>query len=488
MHQQRPRPEVPALATVSATGRFGPVLDRWRRIFGSEEVDRDPYLRVVCACLLFYFHMTFSFWWRNPVPLSTEGKEVLDHAPWALVQEASGWVFMDVFQVQTYLYALGMMALIGMFSLFCLRSSLLPMGLLAFLLLNKAYFYLCDFRLFANYHHFHLLFTLTFLISREKMRFFRGVLALSYVMSAMVKLTPSWLFGEYFNSVPDKLPLLPKASWLVTSASVGLIVLEMLGPLCWFTGIRWLRRLSFWAFLLFHVYSGVIVGFWYTTLMLPLVVAAFMGFHEPLQAGFRFSRRHLPAFALFLVALCGSFVHLAIPGDARLTAEGKYFGLFMFDANRSVRFETDIHKGTNFWTIQFSRSWRNEGDPPGVDPGIRIHCRYYQNGWLSNSFSVTQPIRDGDEVIFNPQYFLNCTIRTVGDPYLYYHYARQLVCRYRPDRMSLRLDERLDGHSESVRLLDIDDFAELNPAYSPFRHNDWIGLPGPESPPQYRWP
>jgi hypothetical protein len=274
----------------------------------------------------------------------------------------------------------------------------------------------------------------------------------------------------------------------VTSASVGLIVLELLGPLCWFTRIRWLRRLSFGLFIAFHVYSGVIVGYWYVTLMLPLAVVAFLGFNEPLQAGFRFSRRHAATFVIFAVAFAGSFFHLFIPGDARLTAEGKYFGLFMFDANRAVRFEVDIQRGNRFWTVHLNRSWRDAGNPLAADPGTRIWCDYYENGWLSNSFAVFQPIRDDGQVLFNPQYFTSASIRTAGDPYLYWFYARELVRRSRPDRVALRLDQRLDGHPESVRLLDIDDFSELNPSYNPFAHNEWILLPGPDSPPEYRWP
>lgn len=416
------------------------------------------------------------------MPLSTRGNEVFDYAPASLLQNFRWLIFMDNFQTETYLYALGMLALLGLFSLFYLRSCLLALCLLAFLFVNKVFFYLCDFRLFTNYHHFHLLFTLTFLISQNKMRSFRSVLALSYFMSAVVKLSPSWLFGEYFNSVPGKLPLLSKESWVVTSASVGLVVLEFLGPLCWFTGIVWLRRLSFGAFILFHIYSGVVVGFWYTTLMLPLVVAAFLGFNEPLHAGYRFSWRHLPTFGLFAIALFGSFYHFFIPGDVRLTAEGKYFGLFMFDANRSVVFETEIQKGNKFWEIQVYRPWRNSGNAAGADTGAQIHCKFYQDGWLTNTFTVSRPIRDGEEVIFNPRFFTRAEVRTFGDPYLYYFYARELVRRYRPDRVSIRLEQQLDGHREVVRLLDIPDFADLNPSYNPFAHNKWILLPKSASP------
>ena len=470
----------------TVAGRLEGVRNWLRGLFQSEEVDRDPRLKIICGCLLLYCHMTFYFWWQSPEALSTLGNETFNYAPAGLIQNFRWLAFMDYFQTRTYLYVQGMLALLGLFSLFYLRSSLLALCLLAWLAVNKVFFYLCDFRLFANYHHFHLLYTLVFLISSDKLRFFRCALGLSYIMSALVKLSPSWLFGEYFNSLPDKLPLLPKVNWLVTAACVGVIVLEFIGPLCWLTSIRWLRRLSFGAFVLFHIYSGVIVGFWYTTLMLPLVVAAFLGFDEPLLKGCRIRGRNIVTVGVFGVALMGGVYHFFIPGDARLTSEGRYFGLFMFDATRSVRFEADIQKGNKYWTVQVYRRWQMDDD--SGENASAIHCDFYQDGRLANSFAVRQPIRDGDEIIFNPAMFASARMRIYGDPYLYYYYARELVRRYQPDRVAIRLDQRLDGHKETVRLIDIPDFGQLNPAYNPFSRNEWIQLPGDESPPAYRWP
>jgi hypothetical protein len=472
----------------AVTDRLTSVRNWLGDLFCSKEVDRDPRLKMICAGLLLFYFMTFYFWWQSSVPLSTRGNEVFDYAPASFFENFRWLIFMDNFQTKIYLYALGMLALIGMFSLFYLRSSLLALCLLAWLFVNKTYFYLGDFRLFANYHHFHLFFSLVFLLSQSKLRFFRGALVVGYLMSAVVKLSPSWLSGEYFNSMSDKLPLLPKVGWVVTAASVGVIVLESLGPLCWFTSIAWLRRLSFGAFILFHLYSGVVVGFWYTTLMLPLVVAAFLRFHQPLLAGYRFSRRHLPALGLFAVVLLGGLYHFSIPGDVRLTGEGRYLGFFMFDANRQVLFETEIQKGNKLWVIQVYRPFRSNDDVGGSDTNALVNCKFYQDGRLASRFAVSRPIRDGDEVIFNPLYFVKADVRMYGNPYLYYFYARELVRRYRPDRVSIRLDVQLDGHREVVRLLDIPDFAKLNPSYNSFTHNNWILLPGTNSPPEYRWP
>jgi hypothetical protein len=378
--------------------------------------------------------------------------------------------------------------LLGLFSLFYLRSSLPAMGLLAFLLINKTYFYLSDLRLFTNYHHFHLFFSLVFLVSRDKLRFFRGTLVVSYMMSAVVKFSPSWLTGEYFNSFADKVPLLPKISWLATGAGIGVIVMEFFGPLTWFTRITWLRRLSFALFILFHLYSGVIIAFWYTSLMLPLAGAAFLGFRRPLQTGYHFARRDLASFGIFALVVLTGLYHYLLPGDVRLTFEGRYFGFFMFDANRQVTFETEIEKGNKLWQVRLFREFQTSAAETDADFTTQISCRFWQDGDLRSVFAVEHPIEDEGQVIFNPDYFLKMNDRKYGDPYFYYYYARELVRRYHPDRISLRLDDQLNGHPEVVRLVDIPDFAKLNPHYSVLKHNDWILLPGTNAPAEYRWP
>ena len=460
--------------------------NRLSGLLGCEEVDGDPRLKIICGCLLFYYHMTFNYWRQLAVPLSTAGNELFDYVPAPLAEHFRWLIFADYFQTQTYLYGLGMLALLGLFSLFYLRSSLLALSLLAWLFINKFFFYLADLRLFTNYHHFHLLYSLVFLVSRDKLRFFRAALVVSYFASGVVKLSPSWLMGEYFNALPGKLPLLPKVDWVVTAASVGVVVLEFLGPLCWFTRIKWLRRISFGGFILFHIYSGVIVGYWYTSLMLPVVVAVFMRFDEPLQSGYRFLRRDLVVSSVLAVALAGSVYHYFIPGNVRLTGEGRYFGQFMFDANHSIQSEAKIRKNDKLWVIKMDRNWRSAEGVKGPDSFIR--CDYFEDDMLKQRYYVTSPIRDGDEVIFNPSFFTSARMRISGDPYLYYYYARELMRRYQPDQISIRLDQRLNDHREAVTLLDIPDFAELDPTYKNFSHNEWILLPKPDSLPQYRWP
>jgi hypothetical protein len=216
-----------------------------------------------------------------------------------------------------------------------------------------------------------------------------------------------------------------------------------------------------------------------------VVVAAFLGFDEPLQSGYKFARRHIAVFVLFGLALLGSVYHYFIPGDVRLTAEGRYSGLFMFDANHSVRFVTQIQRGNKTWIVELHRRWNSPGGGGVIESSI--HCEVFESGRALGGFPVLQPIRDGDDILFNPQYFNAARMRMSGDPYLYFHYARELVLRCRPDRVSIRLDEQLDGRREFVTLFNIPDFARVNPSYRAFSRNDWIQLPGPDSSPAYRW-
>ena len=467
---------------------LAPIRHWFEDFFRTREVDRDPRLKIICAALLTYYFLTFFNWWQWSTTISISGNKAFDYAPAAIVQNLHWLIFMDAVQTRTYIYLLGILALLGLFSLFYLRSSLLAMGLMAFLFANKMYFYLSDGRLFANFHHFHLFFTLVFLMSRDKLRFFRAALAVGYVMAGVVKINPSWLFGEYFNSLPDKMPFLPKITWVVTAASAGVFLMEFFGPLAWFTSITWLRRFTFFVFILFHLYSGVIVAFWYTSLMLPLAVAAFLRFNRPLQAGYRFVRRDLAPLVILALVIFAGLYHYFLPGDVRLTSEARYYGFFMYDANRQVAFDTEIQKGNKTWKLHVFRAFQTAATDTAEDVNTQISCEFWQDGSLRGKFPVARPIEDEGRVIFNPLYFVRMNIHKIGDPYYYYFFARELERRYQPDHLSLRLDVQLNGHPEIVRLVDIPDFARLNPVYSPFRHNDWIMLPGTNSPPEYRWP
>ncbi|MBI4349141.1 MAG: hypothetical protein HY553_20050 [Elusimicrobia bacterium] len=466
------------------------LASRLSELLSAREVEQDVRLRMLLAALLFYMFSTFTSWYDRP-GLCTAGTHTFNYVPVWLFEDARWLIFLSRFWAKTYFYGLFMSALLGLFWLFYRKDCLAPMLILAFLFVNKLFFYLSDLRLMANFHHIHLILTFAFLVSREKLFFFRLALLACYWLSGLTKLTPSWLWGEYFNSVPDKLPLLPRTPWVVTLLQQALIVVEFVAPALWFSKSRFARLASFGVLLLFHAYSGVIVGHKYPSLMLPVLIPAFLRFDGPIQEGYRFARRHVPSWAFLALLLLGGLLPFAIPGDVRLTAEGRYFGLFMFDANRAVSFRARIEKADKAVVFQIDRPWRDGAilDDGTLESGgrPRIGVEIYRGGRLEQRLDAETVVLDGQTILINPKLFELAAYRTNGDPYLYYFYGKQLCRSYRPDRLQLELWQQLDGHQERVKLMDIPDFCGLNPRYSAFRHNDWILLPGPDAPAFYRW-
>jgi hypothetical protein len=469
-------------------------LKRLTSLLGLDEIEADPRLRMICGALLYYFHMTFFDWWRSASALSTKGTESANYVPFFLFEGQRWSIFLNHEQTKVYLYVLGMLALLALFFLFYERRPTTSVVLLVFLWLNKVFFYLHDLRLFANFHHLHLIYTLAFLLapSPYKLFFFRITLVVSYLMSGIIKLTPSWLLGEYFNSTPGKLPLLPDAAWFVTLAQQGIIVLELVLVWAWFAPYRWLRSGCWYLYIFFHLYSGLLVGFKYTSLMMPLVVAAFLDFSHPIQYGYRWQRNHWRIWLFEALLLAGSVYHLFIPGDTRLTHEGKYFGVFMFDANRAVEFQSTIVKGDQRFVLQIRRPWRNGAilETGWLEPqeDLEVQVEVYRHDELIKRYTPKGAVRDSSEqMVFNPKMLSSAQVRTFGDPYLYYFFAKEICARYRPDSISLTLWEQLDGHLYRAKLVDIPEFSPEAYPYSGWRHNPWIQIPGPEAPSSYRW-
>ena len=475
-----------------------PTSSLWLRLghwLGASEVDADPRLRLICAALLYYFHMTFFDWWRSASALSTKGTETANYVPFFLVEHLRWLIFLNHAQTKMVLFGLGMLALMAMFALFYLRDSTLSLVILAFLWIMKLYYYWSDLRLFANFHHLHLIYTLAFLISPagHKLFFFRITLVVSYLMSGLIKLTPSWLFGEYFNSIPGKLPLLPQQAWFVRAAQQGIIVLELVLPWFWFMRWRAGRLLVWGLYILFHLYSGVLVGFKYTTLMMPLIVGAFLDFDQPIQAGYRFQRRDLAPWLLQIMLLTGAVYHFLIPGDARLTHEGKYFGVFMFDANRQVDFRAEIVKGDRSYVLTVHRPWRNGAilEDGSLEPAgeAEVEVEAFRGSELTRHYKPKGSVREGMDrsLVLNPKMLTSAQVRTFGDPYLYYFFARELCERYQPDHLRLEMWEQLDGHTERVKLMDIQDFCQGDYRYNGWGRNSWILLPTADAPASYLW-
>ncbi|MBI5200374.1 MAG: hypothetical protein HY925_02205 [Elusimicrobia bacterium] len=444
--------------------------------FGVDEIDSDLRLQLLLAGLNFYAYVSFWLMKDNPA-YSTLGTDTLNFVSTWPVEGLRSMVFLDQFWTNAWLHVLSLLGVLGFFLALARRWSA-SCAILAFLFVNTLYYYLQEFRLIQPYKHAQLFLTFMFLISRNKLFFVRLTLLCCYLDAAWTKLTPSWLWGEAFNSTPDKLPLLPKADWAVLGAGWALIVLETLGPFAWLASSRRLRDGSVRLFILFHLYSSTLVGWTYPAIMLLALVPAFLDFDAPMQEGYRWTPRHAPSWAFAAALFFGGIWPAFIPGPILLTGEGRWLRMFMFEANRAAQFEAEASKGARRVRGEVVRPDRSVSmfDYEGQRSTLaRVEGEMTDGGKPVPEFDPRATFYDEHgTAIWNPQLFTASESAIYGDPYVYWFYGRELCRRWKPDRLSLRLTSRLNRKGPEYRVLDIQDFCREDPRYRPLAHNPWI--------------
>lgn len=454
-------------------------MKRLLEFLAFQEVKESRRLQAILACLLFYCFLIFRSWAFQPGLYST-AIEGLNFMPMWPVENLPLRPLMSP-QLHQYVFTfLAYTSLAAATLVFVGRYLSFAFLALGFLTSFELLFYVHDLRLVANFFHVHLYLTFFFIFSRQKLIFFRLGLWLVYWLAALVKLTPSWLWGEYFNSVPAKLPLFPSSPAVVTAACLTLLVVEFCSPVCWMSRNKNLRYLTVLVLLFFHVYSGVIVGHWYTTLMTPIVLVALVPFEKPLFSDYQSTRRHKIMWGFWALYFSLGLWNFVIPGDVRTTAEGRYHGLFMFDANRRVFAEIEIRVQGESHRFQVVYDWpRSEV----LDWSTSIH---HAQG-KAPLRPLSSVVRVNGQTLFNPDYFRRNSSRMFGDPYVFYYYLKRVWERFRPEQIRVRLDQQLDGHPYVFRILELDESQIPTLRYNRFSRNEWIRVPDESAPRAYRW-
>jgi hypothetical protein len=150
-----------------------------------------------------------------------------------------------------------------------------------------------------------------------------------YFLSTAVKIHEAWVLGAYFTSVATGLPWFPK--WSVPLITNQLIFMEMVGAWYLLSSRKYLQRFVAAYFVFFHLYSGIIVGYRYPTIVLPMVVIVFVLFYQHQRPPF--TRKALIGWVLVAVWFVMQSIPFFIAGDQKFTLEANRIGLYMFESN-----------------------------------------------------------------------------------------------------------------------------------------------------------
>lgn len=274
----------------------------------------------------------------------------------------------------------------------------------------------------GNYDYYDMGLAFVFLFVRNKEYFAKLTFVFFYFLASTIKIHESWILGNYLREFALGAPFIPNDLLIYFTNLV--IIMQIIG--CWFllSNNKILQRLAFIYFMLFHIYSGIIVEFRYIAISIP---ALFILFYEHTNFKIKaISKQTIVGYLFLLLLLCGEMVAIFIPGDQKKTLEGNYWGLYMFEAN---------HQCISISEISY--------------------------------FDTTPKLLEKKE---------NHISNNRCDPYKYWRVLKT-KCERDSNIKSIKwtFDHSVDGHPYE-RIVDVGNACNLE--YSTFAHNDWIKLDG----------
>ncbi len=439
------------------TRAFAAIRKHYRNIFSLAEIESSSILQWSFGAVLFFYFLTFQEWigWSGiTVETAERGRSVC----WPYFQTCYKLYFLqnlpnDYSQSELYmaLYAV-MLAIVY---LMWKRDWVFAHALMVLLLLWKLFVvFVLSYLIAGPYDYFHLTFSFILLFLPFKEYFLKLSFVLLYFLSASSKFSPAWVLGGYFTSLQTGLPLFPYFS--IPFFTNLVIFMQVIGAWFLMSSRMLLQRTIFAFFLVFHLYSGILVYYHYPSVSLPLLLILFgpLYRHTPIP----FARKSMGGWLFMAILFAFQIPGYIIQGDQKLTLEGNRYGMFMFEANHQC-----------IATVKTYRALNGEKVTPSEKT---FNC----SGQICH---VSQKIyTEKDTKVVEDRYETGAAWNRC-DPYVQWTPLKR-QCEGDPSisRIALTFDHSING-GPFYRIVDEQNVCEL--AYHPFTHNAWIHLP-PEAP------
>lgn len=395
---------------------------RWyHRFFSIKEIEESLTLKWVFGAALLSHFLAFNSWFYNK---ATTVDTVLrgSHSCWPYFQSCGDLAFLRALPdgySQPFLY----MVLFGtlMLSVYLMYKRewvLAHLALVPSFIWHTLGTFVLTGSLSGNYEYYLFILTFVLLVLPHKEFFLKLSLVLFYFLASTIKLHEGWVLGTYFSAMKTGLPIFPE--WSIPFWTNLVIFMQIVGA--WFLLSKnvVLQRATIFFWVVFHLYSGILVGFRYPTTVLPTLFILFGPLYR--YTPIPFDKKAIAGWLMVAALFPIQFISILIPGDEKLTLEGNNYGLYMFEANHQCI--SDIY---------FINSDGEENMKRRVSESARARCNPYRQ-W----FSIKQ----------------NCDV-----------YEEQGT------RVAWTYDHSING-GPFLRIVDADDVCSLE--YKAFGHNEWI--------------
>jgi hypothetical protein len=394
------------------------IMKRYYDRFAISEIENNKILQWLFFALCFSFFATLDYWLGGQIFSKSHNYVCPSYFPWCgifyqLTGLPLGYSYNLIF------IGLYMLLIAAVFCGFSGRWELAHKIILLLWIVKVIALFVASFGLQGNYDYYDMWLGFAWLFATRKEYFAKLMFASFYFFASTIKIHEGWILGNYFNSIVTGAPIFPNS--ILPLFTNILIIMQMLG--CWglLSNNKKVYVASFAYFMLFHVYSGIIVEYRYLTISIPALLALFV-IHKPFKLE-GISKQTRVGYIFWVVVLAGQLISIIIPGDTKKTLEGNYYGMFMFEANHQC----------------------------------------YSNATMYIKGGTTRAINAENHVSNN-----RC------NPYAYWYRLRK-QCNDGVERISWTFDHSINGHKYE-RIVDEQNLCSLT--YSSFKHNRWIKLDG----------
>jgi hypothetical protein len=424
----------------------------YRRLFSIEEIETGVILQWTFGALLFYFFVNFSEWIQRDY--ITVAAARAGTTCWPFLKNCGDFYFLrnlpyGYTQTEFYMMLYGVMMLIVYYM--WRKQWVYAHMLMSLLLFWKLFAISLNYISEGPYDYYHIFLLLALLFVPYKEYFLKLLFVMFYFMSVTIKFSPAWIEGTYFSSMVGGIPLFPR--WCIAIATNIVIFEQVIGA--WYLLSRnWiLQRISLAFALFFHLYSGILVGYDYPSVTLPVIAVLFGPMYRYTPTPF--SRKTIAGWSIVVFVILFQGLGYMIHTDRFLTFEGNRFGMFMFESNHQCVFTV---KKYSYAKLASAGDFES---PAGTRCG-QFYCLVKQTT-TSNGKGSVQELRYESGTAWN-----RC------DPYEWWSKLQVQCDNPSVERIALQFDHSING-GPFYRIVDEQNICNVQ--YKFFTHNPWIKLP-----------
>lgn len=341
-----------------------------KKLFAISEIPESKILQIVSGAFLISFLATFSGWISTGFTSKYANMLCSPHiTDCAFYKSIIALIPLPYGYSQTifYVFLFGLICL-GFYYIYTKEFELLWITILL-LWLYKIYI-IYGFGA-GNYDYYDVILIAVFLFAKNKLYWLRVFFLILYFLSSTIKIHEGWILGTYFTSLQTGLPIF--GNYLAPIATNIVIISQMV--FSWFLfrpKKSILFTVGFFYFLLFHLYSGILVEYRYMITSIPLLVILF---YLPESVPYTKTKNVFPILFFTLLLLLQS-VAIRIPGDQKLTLEGNEYGMYMFEANHQciATYTINYTNGDSKTETRLNSDARSRCDPYQYVYGYKNRC------------------------------------------------------------------------------------------------------------------